>query len=66
MAMAAPGYLRPVQEAPLAATEEAAIARTCPGLGQSVTQSPPRPERTGKWLGNDAQARERKRGWLAR
>jgi phage terminase large subunit GpA-like protein len=36
------------------------------GLGQSVTQPPPRPERTGKWLGDDAQARERKRGWLAR
>jgi coenzyme F420 hydrogenase subunit beta len=37
MAMAAPGFLRPVQEAPLAAAEEAAIARACPGLGQSVT-----------------------------
>jgi phage terminase large subunit GpA-like protein len=36
------------------------------GLGQSVTQPPLRPERTGKWLGDDAHARERKRSWLAR
>lgn len=31
------GWLRPVQSAPLAPAEEAAIARTCPGLGQTVT-----------------------------
>ncbi len=31
-----PGYLRPVQTARLDATEEAAIANACPGLGQSV------------------------------
>jgi coenzyme F420 hydrogenase subunit beta len=36
MAMADPGYLRPVQEAPLEAAEERAIARVCPGLGQRV------------------------------
>jgi terminase, large subunit len=36
------------------------------GPEQSVTQPPPRPERTGKWLSDDAQARERQRGWLAR
>ena len=36
MALAAPGFLRPVQDAPLEVAEEAAIARTCPGLGQSV------------------------------
>lgn len=36
MAVAAPGYLRPVQSAALSAAEDAAIARVCPGLGQSV------------------------------
>lgn len=36
MTMAAPGFLRPVQDAPLEAAEEGAIARVCPGLGQSV------------------------------
>ena len=36
MQVAAPGYLRPVQTAPLSPPEEAAIARACPGLGQSV------------------------------
>lgn len=36
MAMAPPGYLRPVQEAPLEAAEEDAIVRVCPGLGQRV------------------------------
>lgn len=36
MAEAPPGYLRPVQTAPLTAPEEAAIAAACPGLGQTV------------------------------
>lgn len=36
MNVAAPGYLRPVQSAPLAAYQEAAITAVCPGLGQSV------------------------------
>lgn len=36
MDMAPPGYLRPVQSAPLTGTEEAAIAIACPGLGQRV------------------------------
>lgn len=36
MAEAAPGYLRPVQTAPLTAPEEAAIAAACPALGQTV------------------------------
>jgi coenzyme F420 hydrogenase subunit beta len=36
MADTAPGYLRPVVRAALTAAEEAAIARTCPGLGQRV------------------------------
>lgn len=36
MTVVAPGFLRPVQTAPLSATEDAAIARACPGLGQSV------------------------------
>ena len=31
-----PGFLRPVQSASLTASEDAAIARTCPGLGQQV------------------------------
>jgi coenzyme F420 hydrogenase subunit beta len=31
-----PGFLRPVQLAPLVASEEAAIGRVCPGLGQRV------------------------------
>ena len=37
MEMRAPGFLRPVQSAPLSAAEEARIARICPGLGQTVT-----------------------------
>lgn len=37
MQIADPGYLRPVQSAPLSETEEAAIAGVCPGLGQTVT-----------------------------
>ena len=37
MEIAAPGYLRPVQQAALDPAEEAAIARTCPGLGQVVS-----------------------------
>ncbi len=32
MAMVAPGYLRPRQQAPLSAAEDAAIAAACPGL----------------------------------
>ena len=36
MATSAEGFLRPVQQAPLTAAEEAAIARACPGLGQEV------------------------------
>jgi coenzyme F420 hydrogenase subunit beta len=36
MAVTAPGYLRPEQTASLSPPEEAAIARTCPGLGQTV------------------------------
>lgn len=36
MALRAPGFLRPVQTAPLSRTAEAAIARACPGLGQEV------------------------------
>ena len=36
MDIAAPGYLRPVQSAPLSAAEEAGIAAVCPGLGQTV------------------------------
>lgn len=36
MDIAAPGYLRPVQSAPLSAAEEADIAAVCPGLGQTV------------------------------
>lgn len=36
MAVAAPGFLRPVQRQALSAGEDAAIARICPGLGQAV------------------------------
>jgi coenzyme F420 hydrogenase subunit beta len=36
MAVEPPGYLRPVQSAPLEPAEEAAIARVCPGLGIRV------------------------------
>jgi coenzyme F420 hydrogenase subunit beta len=36
MAAAGPGWLRPVQTAPLDPAEEAAIAAVCPGLGQTV------------------------------
>lgn len=36
MAASGPGWLRPVQSAPLSPAEEAAIAGTCPGLGQEV------------------------------
>lgn len=36
MKMQDPGYLRPVQTAPLTAREESRISRICPGLGQSV------------------------------
>jgi len=36
MTVAAPGFLRPVQSARLSPAEDAAIARSCPGLGQSV------------------------------
>lgn len=36
MAMQAPGYLRPVQEAPLTEEEEKSISAICPGLGQTV------------------------------
>lgn len=36
MAVAEPGYLRPVQNAPLAPQQEAAIAAACPGLTQQV------------------------------
>lgn len=36
MTVAAPGFLRPMQRAPLVAAEEAAIAAVCPGLGQKV------------------------------
>ena len=36
MQMEAPGFLRPRQSAPLTADEDALVARTCPGLGQSV------------------------------
>ena len=36
MGVSPPGYLRPQQSAALTAPEEAAIARTCPGLGQTV------------------------------
>ena len=36
MAVVEPGYLRPMQTAPLAEEEDAQIARVCPGLGQRV------------------------------
>ncbi|MBP1804926.1 Coenzyme F420 hydrogenase/dehydrogenase, beta subunit C-terminal domain [Rubellimicrobium aerolatum] len=36
MAVAVPGYLRPVQSAPLSRAEDEAIQRVCPGLGQMV------------------------------
>lgn len=36
MQIASPGYLRPIQTAPLTANEEIAIATACPGLGQIV------------------------------
>jgi len=36
MGMHPPGVLRPRQERPLTATEEARLARVCPGLGQRV------------------------------
>ena len=36
MRLAEPGYLRPVQEAPLSPQEEDGIAAVCPGLGQQV------------------------------
>ncbi len=36
MDVAEPGYLRPVQSAPLTSGEEEAIAAVCPGLGQTV------------------------------
>lgn len=37
MAMQPPGFLRPVVSAPLAAAEDAAVARVCPGLTQEVS-----------------------------
>ncbi len=36
MQVAAPGYLRPIQQAPLSPEEESGIAGICPGLGQNV------------------------------
>lgn len=36
MAALPPGFLRPVQSAPLDPAEEAAVAAVCPGLGQTV------------------------------
>jgi coenzyme F420 hydrogenase subunit beta len=36
MRLQPPGFLRPVQSAPLTDAEEQAIARVCPGLGQTV------------------------------
>ena len=39
MEMTPPGYLRPRQTAPLTATEDARIARICPGLGQKIEAS---------------------------
>ncbi len=36
MATVTPGYLRPVQSAPLSADQETAIKAVCPGLGQRV------------------------------
>lgn len=36
MAMAPPGFLRPIQTAPLSPAEETAIATACSGLGQTV------------------------------
>jgi coenzyme F420 hydrogenase subunit beta len=36
LAMASPGFLRPVQRDTLSDAEEGAISRTCPGLGQKV------------------------------
>lgn len=38
MQEAAPGYLRPVQTAPLSAAEEANLQAVCPGLGQKVAR----------------------------
>lgn len=37
MAAEAPGYLRPVQSAPLTSEEEAGITAICPGLSQTVS-----------------------------
>jgi coenzyme F420 hydrogenase subunit beta len=36
MTMVSPGYLRPLQTAPLEPQEDACIAHICPGLGQNV------------------------------
>jgi coenzyme F420 hydrogenase subunit beta len=36
MEVAAPGFLRPIQTAPLPVAAEAVIAQICPGLGQTV------------------------------
>lgn len=40
MALAAPGYLRPVQKGPIDPNQEQLIAEICPGLGESVTPAP--------------------------
>ena len=37
MQMEAPGFLRPQQSAPLSLDEDALVAQSCPGLGQTVT-----------------------------
>lgn len=36
MQVIAPGYLRPIQDAPLTSQEESGVAAICPGLGQDV------------------------------
>jgi coenzyme F420 hydrogenase subunit beta len=41
LAMQPPGYLRPVQSAPLTAAEEAGIAATCPGAGVDLMTDAP-------------------------
>lgn len=50
MAMAPPGYLRPVQHDDLLPEQEEAIAATCPGLGIRIDEGGPGDPLWGPWL----------------
>lgn len=59
MEMTPPGYLRPVQKAPVSAGEDGLIAAVCPGLGQEVrAQGRPDSPLWGPFL-------EMRTGWAA-